>query len=425
MNTLTTMVWSMSLGAIAAVAVTRLADYAARPNATQLRAVGYHLGVFLLVLVESGMLQQAAHPDPALLHVAQVLAGPACVGVSTLWIQGWLGVARRDWLMCVVLRAAALGLPALGAAALTLPHELQLPAGAAIALAGSALTSWVAFRAWILGDRLALWMAAGCLLTLPAIAGLYAVAMRLGPLGWQAQAAVALAAALCNGLTGAVLWQRERHEWRTRETGSAPALDPVTKVHSSAALVQRMVASQKRRLRTRRPGALLAVTVFEPERIATLAGPAAVNEVWMTLAARLQRQVGVVNPVGRYWDRCFVALVESIASEGALRTLGLRVACALRQPVEVSGRNGEPLRVRVELGVGVVQLRPGHGEPEDVLDTAQRLAQAARGMASRAAITDPLTGESTAVEQARIETRKRRPFVRVARPLPAVHRAAR
>lgn len=425
MNTLTTVVWSMALGAIAAVAAARLADFVARPSASQLRAVGYHAGVFLLVLVESGLLRQAAQPDAALLHVLQVLAGPVCVGVSNLWIQGWLGAARRDRLMSLVLRASALGLPILGLAALALPHDLQLPAGAAIALGGSALTCWLAFRAWILGDRLALWMAAGCLLTLPAIAGLYAIAMRLGHLGWAAQAGVALAAALCNGLTGAVLWQRERHEWRTRETGSAPGVDPVTKVHSSAALVQRLVASQKRRLRTRRQGALLAVTVFEPERIATLAGPAAVNEVWMTLAARLQRQVGVVNPVGRYWDRCFVALVESIPSPAALRTLGLRVACSLRQPVEVSGRDGEPLQVRVELGVGVVLLHPGHAEAEDVLDAAQGLAQAARGMASRAAITDPLTGEPAAVEQARIETRRRRPFVRVARPAPALHRGAR
>lgn len=422
MNTLTTVVWSMALGAIAAVAVTRLADWLARPSASQLRAVGYHLVVFLLVLVESGVLRHAGQPDPRLLHVLQVLAGPACVGVSNLWIQGWLGAARRDRLMSVVLRASALGLPALGGAALALPHDLQLPAGAAIALGGSALTCWLAFRAWILGDRLALWMAAGCLLTLPAIGGLYAIAMRLGHLGWQAQAGVAVACALCNGLTGAVLWQRERHEWRTRETGSAPGVDPVTKVHSSAALVHRLVASQKRRLRTRRAGALLAVTVFEPERIATLAGPAAVNEVWMTLAARIQRQVGVVNPVGRYWDRCFVAVVESIPSQGALRTLGLRVACSVRQPVEVSGRDGEPLQVRVELGVGVVQLQPGQGEAEDVLDTAQRLAIAARGMASRAAITDPLTGQPAAVEQARIEPRTRRTFLRPARSLPAMHR---
>src|SRR5690606_32154922 len=132
---------------------------------------------------------------------------------------------------------------------------------AGLALAGSALTCWLSFRAWIIGDRLALLMATGCLLTLPAIAGLYAIAMRVGPWGWGAQAAIALCAALSNGLTGAVLRRRERHEWRTRERGSVPAVDPVTHVHSSAALVHRLVASQKRRRRTGCEGALVAVTV--------------------------------------------------------------------------------------------------------------------------------------------------------------------
>jgi GGDEF domain-containing protein len=425
MSTLTTVVWSMALGAIAAVALARVADFAAHPSTSQLRAVGYHLCVFVLVLVESGVLRQAAQPDPALLHVAQVLAGPVCVGLSNLWIQGWLGAARRDRLMSVLLQASALALPALGAGALALPPDLQLPAAAALALGGSALTCWLAFRAWILGDRLALLMAAGCLLTLPAIAGLYALAMQLGHPGLPAQAGIALAAALCNAVTGTALWQRERHERRTRETVGVPGVDPVTKLHSSAALVQRLVASRKRRLRTRRAGALLAITVFEPERIAALAGSAAVNEVWMTLAARIQRHVGVVNPVGRYWDRCFVALVESIPSPGALRTLGLRVACSLRQPVEVSGRNGEPLRVRVELGVGVVPLHPGHPEAEDVLDAAQTLALAARAMPSRAAIADALTGEPAPVEHARLESRRHRTFAHAARPAPGLQRTTR
>ncbi|MCD6079636.1 MAG: hypothetical protein K0R89_3580, partial [Ramlibacter sp.] len=82
-------------------------------------------------------------------------------------------------------------------------------------------------------------------------------------------------------------------------------------------------------------------------------------------------------------------------------------------------------QVRVELGVGVVQLQPGHAEAEDVLDAAERLALAARAMPSRAAIADPLTGEAAAVEQARIEPRKRPAFVRPARQASALQRGAR
>jgi GGDEF domain-containing protein len=406
MSVQTTMVWSMALGAIATVAAARVGDLLVRPSMSQFRAVCYHLSVLLLVLVESGALRQVAHPAADRLHMLQVLAGPVCVGLSNFWIHGWLGAAQRDRFMAAALRISAFVLPLLALGALGLRREYQLPAAALLALGGSTLTCWLTFRAWWTGDRLALLMAIGCLLTLPAIAGLYAIAMRLGQWGLAAQAAVAVAAALSNALTGAVLWRRERHEWRTRETGSVPAVDPVTKVHSSAALVHRLVASQRRRGRTRRHGALVAITVFDSERITTLVGNAGLNEVWMTLAARIQRQVGVVNPVGRYWDRCFVALVETIPSREWLRTLGLRLASSLRQPVEVTGRDGEPVRLQVDVGVGLVHLAPRQAEVEDVLDDAQRLAEAARQMRSRAATADPLTGRTVAVEAAQLLSRR-------------------
>src|SRR4051812_22385027 len=419
MGTLALVVWSMALGAIAAVAVGRAGDLVARPGAAQARALAFHLSVFLLVLVESGVLRQLAHSSPERLRVLQVLAGPLCVGLSNFWIHAWLAASDRDRLMATVLRLSAAALPAAGVAALALPTDLQLPAAALLSLLGSGLTCWLTVRAWTIGDRLALAMAAGCALTLPAIAGLYALAMHLGPWppGWQA--ALALLAVGSNALTGHVLWRRARHAWRTRETGDPLAVDPVTKVHSSTALVQQLIAAQKQRLRTRREGALVAVTVFAPERIATLAGNAALNEVWMTLATRIQRQVGPVNPVGRYWDRCFVALVETIPARGWLRTTGLRMAAALRQPVQVTGRGGETLRVRLDFGVGVVLLGRQPAEAEDVLDEVQRLAEAARGMASGAALADPLTGEALPAEQAPLASRPWRP------PLPNAARAHR
>lgn len=405
MGTQALMIWSMALGAIAAVAAARVADFAARPTRSQLRAISYHVGVFLLVLVLSGVLRQVVRPGLDLMEVLQVLAGPVCVGLSNHWIHGWLGAAQRDRFMGAALRLSAGGLPLLAVSALWLPQDFRLPTAAMLALAGSGLTCWLTFRAWMFGDRLALWMAAGCALTLPAIAGLYVQAIGLVHWGAGMQALVALCAAMSNGLTGAVLARRERHLWRTRETGSVPALDPVTRLHSSAALVHRLVASQKRRRRTQREGAVLAVMVFDAERIAAEAGSIALDEVWMTLAARIQRQVGVVNPVGRYWDRCFVALVETIPARASLRRLGLKLAASLRRPMEVTGRDGEPTRVRVEIGVGIVHLPPFHPEVEDVLADAQRLAHAARRTASRTAISDPATGATVPVEDAQFDTR--------------------
>lgn len=409
MDALALMVWSMALGAIAALTVARLGDLLGRPSLSRLRAVSFHFSVFVLVLVLSGVLRRTHPPDPARLQVLQVLAGPLCVGLSMFWIRGWLRAGQRDRLMALGLSASALLLPLLGLLALALPRPQQLPAAAAISLLGSALTLWLTVRAWAMGDRMALVMAAGCLLTLPAIAGLYAMAMQLAHFGTGSQALLALCAALSNGLTGLVLWRRDRHEWKaTRRQGAAGALDPVTRLPGGAALVRKLLHAQERRRRTGREGAVLAILVFDVPRLAGQVGTVGVNEMWVALAARIQRQVGVVNPVGRYWDRCFVVLVETIPTAAWLRTLGLRVATSLRQPIEVTGPAGDPVAIQADVGVGVVHLPATHVEVEDLLDAAQRMAEAARGMRSRAAMLDPASGTVVAVEQVRFGARRPR-----------------
>ena len=83
----------------------------------------------------------------------------------------------------------------------------------------------------------------------------------------------------------------------------------------------------------------------------------------------------MVNPVGRYYDRCFVSLVETIHSPAWLRTLGLRVASSLRRPMEVATANGR-VEVKVDIGVGVVHLSRDAAPVEDILHDAQRMAEA-------------------------------------------------
>jgi GGDEF domain-containing protein len=398
-------IWSMALGAIAAVALARLADLFVRPSLAQGQGVAYHVTVFLLVLALSGVAGEVwPGLDGRQLHYAQVFAGPVCVGLSNFWIRGWLKAAQRDRIMSWVLRFSSLALPLVGFACLALPAAQQVPVAAALSLLGGSLTLWLTVRAWLMGDRLAPVMAAGCLLTLPAIAGMYAIAMAVPIAPWL-HAVLALSAALSNGVTGFVLWRRDRHEWRTREDGQPSQFDPVTKLYSGISLVQKLIKAQRRRKRTRRDGAVLAIMVFDVDRIAAQAGAAGVNEVFVCIATRIQRQVGVVNPVGRYYDRCFVSLVETIHSPAWLRTLGLRVASSLRRPMEVMTANGR-LEVKVDIGVGVVHLSRGAAPVEDILHDAQRMAEAARGMRSRAAMLDPATGEVVAVEHANLGPRR-------------------
>lgn len=401
-------IWSTALGAIAAVALGRIADALLRPSRSQLQGVAYHLVVLLLVLILSGVATQVwPRLDRRLMHAVQVLAGPACIGLSHFWIRSWLSAAQRDRTMFSVLRAAAVLAPLSGIAALGLAPAQQLPAAALISLLGCTVVVWLAVRAWLLGDWLAPLMAAGCLLTVPAVAGLYAIAMGLPGISLPLHAALAGCAVLANGLTGFVLWRRDRHHRRTRAILGAVRLDPVTRLHNGTSLIQKLIKAQHRRRHSRRDGAVLAVVVFDVERLAAQAGTAGLNEMFIAVANRIQRQVGVVNPVGRYYDRCFVSLVESIRSPLGLRTLGLRVASSLRRPMEIMTASGHRMEIKVDVGVGVVHLARRRAAVEDILHDAQRMAEAARSMRSRAAMLDPGSGQVVAVERANLGPRRR------------------
>lgn len=409
------MIWSLALGAIAAVALVRVGDLAVRPSASSAHSAAFHLAVFMLVMVLSGvfdLLNPLANPE--VIDAAQLLAGPICVGLSCFWIGGWLNARHRERLMARALRLVAVLAPLAGLASFTLPPALQLGAAGAVSLVASSLTLWLIWRASLLGDRLAPVMALGCLLTLPAIAGMYATAMKLPEVtaGWQA--AFAFCAALSNGLIGIVLWRRDRHDWRARHEEPSSDFDPVTRLHTGITLGQKLIKAQLRRKRMKRDGAVLAVMVFNIDQVAAQAGIRGVNEMFIGLAGRIKRQVGVVNPVGRYYDRCFVCLVESIDAPSWLRTLGLRVACSLRRPMEIGTGDGQRLEIHPDVGVGIVLLTSLDVHLDDVLYDAERMAEAAREMPSRTAMLDPATGSVVPVEQAQLGSR------RAAHPLRAV-----
>jgi hypothetical protein len=88
-----------------------------------------------------------------------------------------------------------------------------------------------------------------------------------------------------------------------------------------------------------------------------------------------------------------------------MRTLGLRVASSVRRPIEIVALNGEPLRIKADIGVGVVHLRKDDADVDDILHDAQRMALAARAMRSRAAILDPTSGKVTPIENANLGVR--------------------
>ncbi|MES2938421.1 MAG: diguanylate cyclase [Pseudomonadota bacterium] len=411
MSMLELVIWSMAAGAMGLVLLFNLAELVSVGSAAILRGVSYHLLSIAFVVLLSGLAQALWPAPPDLLQVAQVLIGPFTNALGNYWARGWLSAQQRDSLLNAALRLATWVPPAAGLVCLTLPQAQQLPASAAICLLNSALGCWLMLRGFLLGDRLALGMAVATGLGLPAIGGLYALASGVSDLGPALQALVALCVVLSNSLVAVMIWLRRHPHVLARSEAADPLLrDPLTNLHSSVALVQRLIKAQRRRRRTRRDGAVIAVVVFDIERVVAQAGSAGANQLFVAIASRIQRQVGVMNPVGRYWDRCFVSVVEAIHSPAWLRTVGLRVSVSLRRPIEVTGLDGRRLELRADIGVGVVHLSSAQKPVEDILHDAQRMAEAARRMRSRAATMNPGTREVVPIEEANLgPSRQRHP----------------
>ncbi len=398
-------IWSAAAGAVGLVILVCLADMVMVRSVASVQSVLYNFVTLLFVLLLSGI-ARTAMPDEhgEALRLAQVLIGPVCVCLGDLWVRGWLGARHRDRLMDRTLLAAGTVGPLVVVASVFLatPSQ-QMGLAALVVVINTCVVIWMGVRAWLLGDALALGIAIGCALMLPSVSGLYAIALGLPGLDIAWHAVIAAFTVLCASVIGYMLWKRNQHERRVRGVEVVQSqYDPVTKLPGGLPFVRKLILAQKRRRRTHRDGAVIAVIVFAPERIVSQAGAAGLNDVYVHLAKRLQRQVGVVNPVGRYWDRCFVVLVETIHSPAAMRTLGLRVASTLRRPMHVNGAEGNAVQVRLDIGVGVVHLGKETTEVEDLLHDAQQLAEAARTMQSRAATRDPVTGEIVPVEHARL-----------------------
>jgi GGDEF domain-containing protein len=408
MQVLELAIWSASAGAITLVVLVSLGDWFLTRQTAALHALIYNVACLLFVLLLSGLagalLPRAWAPQ---LRVAQVLIGPVCACLGDLWLRGFLGARYRDRLMDLILLVGGTSVPVICLVSVwLLPPASQLPLAAVLVIMNTVMVLWMTARAWMQGDPLALGLAAGSALMVSSTAGLYAIALGV-PFTPAGHMAIAAAAALCIALIGFMLWQRNRRRLRVGVEGQSQ-FDPVTRLPSGVPLVRHLVRAQKRRRLTRREGAVIAVLVFEPERLRNIAGNAGLNEAYLHLAQRLQHQVGVMHPVGRYWDRCFIALMEAIHSPAALRTVGLRVATSLRRPMQVVGADGQPVQAKLDIGVGVLRLTRESEDVEDLLHDAQMLAEAARKMASRAATRDPRTGEIVAVEDAQLGPRRPR-----------------
>lgn len=396
------LIWSAATGSMGLVVLLAAAEAAYSRSRASLQSLVY-LGMYWLFFVllcglPTAMLPSASAPWIA---TAQVLIGPLRSGMGFYGGRHWLASARRDRLTDISFRGTTWLCLIGGPLCLLLPSPLQLAASAALTVASVCVMLWLTVRAAQHGDRMAWGLAIAALLTLPLQVGLYWLALDFGPLSAPCQAGLAVLGLLSITLIAGLLWQRN-HQIRQIRHHARSRRDPVTQLYSSMLIVQKIVHAQRRQARTRRDGALMAVQVFEPERLLAQVGHYGLNEIYSQLARRMQRHTGVVNPAGRYYDRCFVVLIETLHSPRWIRTMGLRVASSLRKPMEVTSLSGERIRVSVDVGVGMVHLSGASKDVDELLHEAQDMAAAARTMRSRAALLDEISRQAVPVENAEL-----------------------
>jgi GGDEF domain-containing protein len=395
------MLWSASAGALGLVVLLALADtFYSRTRAAS-QTLAYLSLCWAVVLLLSGLptaVWPGVHDE---LATAQLLVGPLCAAMGSYGASKWLSAHQRDHLMKISLLAITLVCLAGMPLCLLLAPEWRLPVSGALAITNLSVVLWLSVRATQLGDRMAWGLALGCLLTLPAQIGLYGLALNTSRPPLALQAGVALAALLSVVITAAMLWLRN-HQTRQMMHGEISRRDPITQLYDSVTMIQKIIRAQHRRQRTRRDGALMAVLLFEPERLVAQIGQAGLNDLYIQLARRMQRHTGTVNPAGRYYDRCFVVLLETMHSPRWIRTLGLRVASSLRRPLELPSLDGRRIRIAPDIAVGIVHLSAAGKDVDQLLHEAQSVAQAARAMRSRAALLDPESRTAVPVEHAEL-----------------------
>ena len=402
MNTAETIIWSAAAGSIGLVVLLGAADALVSRSRASVQSLVYLTACWLFFTLLSGLAAtMLPSPHASWLHTAQVLIGPLCGGLGTYGASQWLAAARRDRLTDLSFRTVSTLCLAGGPLCLLLAPGLQLPASAGLAVLSLSVTLWLAVRAAQQGDRLAWGLAGGCLLTLPLQLGLYWLVLNTSRPSVLLQGGVALLGLLSVSLIAVTLWLRNHQDLEIRHAGQSRR-DPTTQLYSSVVLVQKILRAQRRLTRTRRDGAIMAVRVFEPERLLDQVGQHGLNEIYAQLARRMQRHTGVVNPAGRYYDRCFVVLIESLHSPGWIRTMGLRVASSLRRPLEINALNGERIRISADISVGMVHLTGAGRDVAQLLHEAEEMAAAARGMRSRAALLDEISRQAVPVENAQL-----------------------
>jgi GGDEF domain-containing protein len=351
-----------------------------------------------------------------------VLSSSSAAAIASFGLRGFLRAQLRDALidrgMIVVVVVTAsqllwLALP---------PAQIRLDIVALVLIIGAVAGFWLCLRAWLLGDQFAFPMTIACAAMVFAVTGLFATALNVFSNELHTQLGTALCAAVFIVITCHTLKRRHAEFMRMQRVVSMSRdRDLLTQLWTGAALIRKIDESVSRARRNRKDMAVICVELTNTAMLRQEFGNNGAEQVIYGMAARIRQASGSsAAAVGRYSDNSFVVVLDSVQRASVLRTLGLRLAVAVRRPFMLNPYSSDPREFRADVGVGVARISPGRQATgnarrqdstqmgafdsfslaQDVLHEAAELALSARAFNSRAAIIDAYSRKTVALESA-------------------------
>jgi diguanylate cyclase (GGDEF)-like protein len=164
-----------------------------------------------------------------------------------------------------------------------------------------------------------------------------------------------------------IIWLRDASgELHARRELEHRALhDPLTKLPNRELLLDRLSVALARRVRQDTAVGVVFIDLDDFKRVNDEHGHAVGDDLLVSVAQRLQREVRDGDTVARYGGDEFVVLCEDLASEDTAGPLARRLGSAIAQPVTAGG-----LLLRVGASIGVVVESDPATDPETLLSRA-------------------------------------------------------
>ncbi len=422
--------WSASLGVFLVCLVAGLVHALLTRTTT-----GVQAGVFisiagLFVATCSGLLLTFLPGLPLkTVQLLTLVTGPIAACAGTWGLMQFLRAHQHD--QFVQRGLTVIGIASAAALLGSLwPNYPQALGWTALVVSLCSLASfWLALRSALLGDRFA-WPMAGATAAMAfGVAGVYATALRVidNNLALQAVSAICVVGYLVGCLV--TVWRRNNEFLRMRRAMSMHReKDLLTQLWTGAALIKLVEQTIARARRNRQETAIVCIEIFNAPQLRQELGNNALEQVIYGIAARIRQSVGASAEVGRYDDTSFVVIVESVKRPSMLRTMGLRLAVAVRKPFMLNPYSTSPREFKADMGVGIARLpatrdpragwttrssrasKPSSADTSFLSDSAglsqesmhdaAKLAKKSRAFNSRVAIMDAYSRKAMAVEEA-------------------------